>query len=99
MGTPQSDPQNPTPAPAAEPAPPAQPAAPALPPAAVVVVEGKTPREIELEQKLEQERQARKGDELTVAQLKEDLHKLRQVTPPAPRKKKGCLESFFEGEA
>ena len=72
---------------------------PAPPEAAVVVKEGKSPRELELEAKLEEESRLRKGHELTIAQLKEDTHKLREVTRAAPRKKKGCLEAFLEGEA
>lgn len=77
--------------------------APAAPPAARVVTTGtKTEREITLETDLEAERRThaqtakeKKERELRIAELEDELHKLREPPRPAPEKKT-ALEAFFE---
>lgn len=73
-------------------------AAPEAPRAAVVVAEGKSQREIELEGKLTDADKALRDKDLILMQLGEENRQLKRVTPTPPRKRKGCLESFLEGE-
>ena len=83
--------------------PPAPAPPPAAPPAAKVVVTGqRTEREIALESDLETEKRThaqtakeKKDRELKIAELEDQLHKLREPPRPAPEKKT-ALEEFFE---
>lgn len=83
-------------------APVTQPGAPELPPAAQTVVTGtKSEREITLETELQTERgshaktaKEKKDRELRIAELEDELHKLK--SPPSPKQSKSAMEEFFE---
>lgn len=77
------------PAPTPPPAP-----APELPRAAATVIEGKTPREIKLEEKLAKASETIKGHELSIMDLQDRQHQLKQLNQP-PRKKKSSPATFF----
>jgi hypothetical protein len=72
--------------------------APELPRAAVVVAEGKTQREIELEGKLTDADKALRDKDLSLMQLGEENRQLKRVTPQPSRKKKSAIEAFFDAE-
>src|SRR5664279_1718891 len=74
--------------------------APEAPRAAAVVIDGKTQAEIDLEAKLVESQKTIKGHELSIMELQDLNHQLKQLTRPTPKpKKKTTLEAFFDGEA
>ena len=92
-----NDPPIVTVSPGPEPAPTVKPAQPA---AAAIVIEGKTPREIELEARLEEANKTIKEKDFSLADLQDKHHQLKKALAPSPRpKKKSTLEAFLDGEA
>lgn len=88
--------------PPAPPAPAPTPAPAARPPAAAVVVDGKTEREVLLEAQLATERsghdltrEQKKQREVKIAELEDELHRLRQPPRPQPTSKTDEWKEFF----
>lgn len=77
---------------------------PAAPPAAEVVLKGKkTEREIQLQAELDSERSShtktakeKKDREVRIAELEDELHKLKSAAQPAPKKSFLDISEFFE---
>lgn len=98
--------QNPPPNPPANNLPPAPgPGGPTAPPAASTVINGtRTEREISLEAELNTEKlthaqtaKEKKDRELRIAELQDELHRLKSAPRP-PLEKKSALEEFFDEE-
>jgi colicin import membrane protein len=100
-----SPPNPPAPAPdAPPPPPPPAPPAPAAPPAAhTVATAQRTEREISLQAELDTERTRhattaaeKKDRETRIAELEDELHRLKATPTPAPRKRKPSFGWFEE---